>query len=78
MEFLDITEGMKANPGEYIFHKPSRQIVLCGSFNRENNQIKVLARGQIFTDKIENFNKIKLDKKEKEKKIISRCKGCSK
>jgi len=81
MEFLDITENMKASPGEYIFHKPSKQVVLCGSFNRESNQIKVLAQGSVFSDKIENFKKIKLNRnevKERKRKTASRCKGCNK
>ena len=34
MELHEITEEIKAFPGEYIYHIPTKQIVLCGSFNR--------------------------------------------
>tara|TARA_R110000824_G_scaffold194200_3_gene376747 strand:+ start:402 stop:623 length:222 start_codon:yes stop_codon:yes gene_type:complete len=70
MEFYEITEEMKATPGEYIYHEPTRQIVLCGSFNRRLNRIRVLAKGKMFADKIKNFKKIKMDRKS------ASCKGC--
>ena len=77
MEFYEITEDQKATPGEYIYHEPSMQIVLCGSFNRKNNMIKAIASGKIMSDKIDNFKKIKLDKKDlARKQAYSRCKGC--
>ena len=77
MEFYEITEDIKAFPGEYIYHEPSQQIVLCGSFNRNEDKIRVLSGGRLFADKIENFKKIKLNK-EQRKKYVSRCKGCGK
>ena len=77
MEFYDITEDQKATPGEFIFHEPSMQIVVCGSFNRENNVIRALAGGKIMSDKINNFKKIKLNKEERKRRAAySRCKGC--
>ena len=77
MELFDITESLKAVPGEYVFHNPTRQIVICGSFNRETNTIKALAGGQMLVDKIENFKKIKLTPKERRaNKAKSGCKGC--
>jgi hypothetical protein len=78
MDFFEITEDLKATPGEYIYHKPTNQIVLCGSFNRQNDQIRVLATGTIFADKIKNFKKIKLTKEERSTRKVSRCKGCKK
>ena len=54
MQFIEITEDIKTFPGEYIYHEPTNQIVLCGSFNRQQNEIKVLSRGRLFVDKIEN------------------------
>jgi|TARA_R110002051_G_scaffold68433_1_gene123227 hypothetical protein len=78
MDFFEITEDLKATPGEYIYHKPTNQIVLCGSFNRRNDQIRALATGRIFSDKIENFKKIKLTKEEQATRRVSRCKGCKK
>jgi len=78
MEFFEITEDTKALPGEYIYHTPTKQIVLCGSFNRSQNQIRVLSRGRFFTDIIVNFKKIKLSKKEHKNNRASTCKGCRK
>ena len=78
MEFCEITENDKASPGEYIFHEPTHQIVLCGSFSRTTGKIRVLARGKLFADDIENFKKIKITDDIERKKYISRCKGCGK
>jgi hypothetical protein len=78
MEFYEFTEEIKAFPGEYIFHAPTHQIVLCGAFSRENNTIRVLARGKMFTDNIHNFKKIKIEKGEKTKRRISTCRDCKK
>tara|TARA_R110002020_G_scaffold249693_1_gene463645 strand:- start:729 stop:968 length:240 start_codon:yes stop_codon:yes gene_type:complete len=79
MDFIEITAGTKASPGEYIYHIPTKQIVLCGSFNRKNDQIKALARGKLFSDKIENFKKIKLNKKERRDRTANRrCGSCGK
>ena len=75
MEFYQITEDTKATPGEYIYHAPTKQVVMCGSFSRLRNSIRVLARGRMFVDKIENFRKIRLNKKEREH---LHCKGCAK
>ena len=78
MEFFDITEESTAFPGEYIFHIPSEQIVMCGSFNRKNNEIKVMGAGRLFVDKIENFKKIRLNKHEQRRRRISGCRSCKK
>jgi hypothetical protein len=77
MKLIEITEDIKATPGEYIFHEPTRQVVLCGSFSRKQDQIRVLARGRLFVDKIANFKKIALSRQEKAKRRASTCKGCS-
>jgi hypothetical protein len=74
MKFVEITETMKATPGEYIYHEPTRQIVMCGSFSRTQNHIRVLGRRQMFKDTIENFKKIELSPEEKAQR--SMCKGC--
>ena len=78
MEFEEITEHVKASPGEYIYHTPTREVVLCGSFSREKGTIKVLSRGRLFIDEIKNFKKIKFTKKSERKAYASRCKGCKK
>ena len=76
MKFVEITENLKTTPGEYIYHEPTKQIVMCGSFNRTRNQIRALAVGRMIEDKIENFKKIELSKQEQRERQASRCKGC--
>ena len=78
MEFYDITEDIKAYPGEYLFHKVRKEIVLCGAFIPSENKIRALASGSMMEDKISNFQKIKLTKKEHKERKASRCKGCAK
>ena len=78
MEFQDITEDQKAAPREKIYHTPTREVVLCGSFNREKDIIKALSKGKLFSDVIKNFKKIKLTSKAEKKAYVSRCKGCKK
>jgi hypothetical protein len=77
MKFVEIKEGVKVTPGEYILHAPSNQIVLCGAFNRQDNKIKALAKGKMFTDSISNFKKISMTSKERQESKKSRgCGGC--
>jgi hypothetical protein len=76
MDFYEITEDLKVSSGEYILHKPSNSLVLCGSFKRNENKIRVLGATGMFEDIIDNFNKIKLDKKDGQNRNISGCKGC--
>tara|TARA_Y100000296_G_C5153084_1_gene247484 strand:- start:745 stop:981 length:237 start_codon:yes stop_codon:yes gene_type:complete len=76
MEFQEISEDLKVHPGEYILHEPSRQVVLVGAFKKKEGTIKVMARGRLMEDKIENFKKIKLSLDEQKEKVISHCKGC--
>jgi hypothetical protein len=76
MEFQEINEDLVVHPGEYILHQPSQQIVLVGAFKKKEGLIKVLARGKLMEDRIENFKKIRLSAEERKAKRISRCKGC--
>ena len=78
MELYEITEETKAFPGEYIYHMPTKQIVLCGSFNRGKNIIRALGRGRLFADKIQNFQKIAVGQREAKKYKTTGCKGCGK
>lgn len=80
MKFTDIDEESSVFPGEYLLHKPSAAIVMAGAFNRLENTIKALRHGKLFEDKILNFQKIQLEKKEyKEfkRKKCGKCKGGS-
>jgi len=76
MEFIEITEDLKTFPGEYIYHVPSREIVLCGAFNRRQDFIKALSSGKTLTDSIKNFRKIKISEQERRTTSIRTCKGC--
>jgi hypothetical protein len=78
MEFFEITENLKATPGEYIFHEPTKQVVMCGSFNRKRNQVKAFGQRGLFVDKIENFKKIQLNNKERKARASHGCAGCKK
>ena len=73
-------ENQKSHPGagEYLFHTPSEQIVLCGKFNIEDESIQVLGEGRVFVDSINNFKKIRLNRKDRLQVSArrSRCKGC--
>jgi hypothetical protein len=77
MKFIEITESLKATPGEYIYHEPTKQIVMCGSFNRSKNHIRALGRGRMFKDTIQNFKKIELSPEERARQRAG-CKGCGK
>ena len=48
MEFTPINKESKIYPGEYLLHSPSRQIVICGAFKKNENLIKVLGNGRVF------------------------------
>jgi len=76
VNFTEISENTKVHPGEYILHVPSNQIVLCGAFNKKLNEIRVLANGKMFSDKVANFKKINLSTKERKEIKKKRCKGC--
>ena len=77
MKFIEITENLIATPGEYIYHEPTKQIVMCGSFNRSKNRISALGIGKMVTDVIQNFKKIELSPEERSQRS-SGCKGCGK
>ena len=67
MNFTEILDEHVVSPGEYILHTPSNQVVLCGAFNKKLNEIRVLANGKMFTDKITNFKKISMSNKERKR-----------
>ena len=79
MEFSEITEDSKVYPGEYIYHEPSKAIVLVGSFNRKQNRIQTLGNGKLIVDEIDNFRKINLTRSEHKQYIAAKgCSGCKK
>ena len=78
MNLYEISDDLKVYPGEYVFHVPTKQIVLCGSFMREKKQMRVLVSGKMFTDNIDNFRKIKLSRSENKQIKPKGCSGCKK
>jgi len=77
MEFQTIEESTKVFAGEYLLHKPTSQIVVCGAFKKRHGTIKALANGKLLEDKIENFEKILLNNDERRSSIKRRgCGGC--
>ncbi len=76
MKFIEITENLRATPGEYIYHVPSNKIVMCGSFNRTKGVIRAIGDGAMVTDSIENFKKIEMTKKEQREGRSRGCGGC--
>ena len=76
MKFQEINADSKVYPGEYLLHSPSQEIVLCGAYLKMEGKIRVLRHGMLMEDKIENFKKIQLNKKEKKSRRIKRCAGC--
>lgn len=78
MEFEKIGKKSTVAPGEYLLHSPSRQIVLCGAYKPNEGKIKALVNGRLMEDNIENFQKIKLTRKEKAERTRPSCGGCKK
>lgn len=79
MEFDIISEEMVVYPGEYILHEPTDQIVLCGAFKKNEGKIKAMVNGRMMEDNIENFQKIRLSKKERKERAFRKgCGGCKK
>ena len=77
MKFLDIEDNVRTIAGEYLFHEPTGQIVVCASFNRAKNQIMAMAGTKMFTDTISRFKKIELTPKEKKSRTTKRrCRSC--
>ena len=77
MKFQDIKEDSAVVPGEYLLHKPSQQIVLCGAFRQQEGVIRALASGRLLEDKIENFRKILVPPRGHQRSRRS-CGGCKK
>ena len=79
MEYIDISENAKVQIGEFLYHKPSNRVVVCGAYRPKQNLIKALDGGSLIKDTIENFQKIKLSREEKKSKNSQRgCGGCKK
>jgi hypothetical protein len=80
VKFAAIESESTVHPGEYLLHSPSQQIVLCGAFKRAEGKIKVMVNGRIMEDVISNFQKILVNKKDRQQERALRrsCGGCKK
>ena len=78
MEFLDIEKDSKVYPGEYLLHKPTSQIVMCGAYKKSEGTVRFLARGKLEEDKVENFQKLIVTQKERKEGVRRACGGCKK
>tara|TARA_B100000287_G_scaffold294784_1_gene278061 strand:- start:569 stop:811 length:243 start_codon:yes stop_codon:yes gene_type:complete len=78
MKFEKIEPDMSISAGEYLWHEPTREVVLCGSYKKEEGLIRALSMSKkgMLEDKIGNFKKIYLSNAERKEKKVSRCKGC--
>ena len=77
MNFTEIDDSSKVFPGEYLRYSPTQSVVLCGAFNREQDFIRAYGNGKYIEDKIVNFKKIELERKEqKQLSKNKRCGGC--
>ena len=76
MDFTDITDELKVFPGEYVYHEPSKAIVLVGAFNREEDFIRGLRNGRLMEDRVSHFKKINLTRRETKLFNRTRCKSC--
>jgi len=74
MDFEEITDDVNVFPGEYLLYVPKKVIVVCGAY--KGDTIRVLENGRLLEDKVENFKKIRLTKKERKERKRARCKGC--
>ena len=77
MNFTEIDDSSKVFPGENFLYSPTQSVVLCGAFNREQDFIRAYGNGKYIEDKIVNFKKIELERKEqKQLSKNKRCGGC--
>jgi hypothetical protein len=76
VELSEITESTKVHPGEYIFHVPTKTIVLVGKFDFDSNHVSALHRGGLVSDEVKNFKKIVLSQEEYRHHGPSGCTGC--
>ena len=77
MKLSEITEDNYPYPGEYVYFKPEKALVLVGACLEEQNIIRALNQGRYIEAPIEQFNKVEFTRQQYEKKkIAGGCKGC--
>jgi hypothetical protein len=76
MKLYPLDTGADASPGEYLFHEPTQQIVLCGRYDDAEDQIQALGGGRLLYDEVHNFKKIRLSSEERRDQRVGGCKKC--
>ncbi len=78
MQYNRINSDTEIYPGQYLYHKPSNQIVLCSVYYKDKRIIKAMANGHFIEDEIHYFRSITLDTSERKKKTAPRrrCGSC--
>ena len=76
MKLYPLTAGTDASPGEYLFHEPTQQIVLCGRFDETSGHIQAMGGGRLMYDEVENFKKIQLSTEERKNSFARGCRKC--
>ena len=78
MTLIDIQSRDEIAAGEYLFHTPTSQLVICGQLPADPNTsvIKALLRGHAIEDELENFKKLQLTPEESRRRRPSGCSGC--
>jgi|TARA_E500000331_G_scaffold327752_1_gene346967 hypothetical protein len=76
MDFTEITDELNVFPGEYVYHEPTKSIVMVGAFNQEEDFIRGLRNGSLMEDKISHFKKINLTKREARLHNATKCSSC--
>jgi hypothetical protein len=79
MTFHSIETTDHVSEGEYVYHTPTKMVVLCGGFSRPHDKITALLNGRLLEDCISNFKKIRMPRKEESRQNVhTRCGGCKK
>tara|TARA_B100001250_G_scaffold401361_1_gene413165 strand:+ start:2033 stop:2269 length:237 start_codon:yes stop_codon:yes gene_type:complete len=76
MKLSPLAAGTDASPGEYLFHEPTQQIVLCGRFDDVSGHIQAMGEGRLLYDEVKNFKKINLSPTERRDSLVRGCKKC--
>jgi hypothetical protein len=75
MKFYDIDESAVIVPGEFLLYVPRNTVVVCGAY--DGTTIRALINGRLLEDDVDKFKKITITEREKKRRYVSTCKGCS-
>ena len=76
MEFVEIQHLGQVFPGEYLYHQPTQEMVLCGRLDFDKKTIKARRNNGMFVAPMAEFRKINLSPADVRAQKATRCKGC--